>query len=277
VRGRLLDLPCPAKVLQNTGPHGKGLNLLSELFDDSVLQSENPQDLVVTDEGPFVLIPKALIDQLGPQLGAYGLAVYVGLKAHANRQQGMTTFILTETLAKELSIGESTVRRELTRMVDFGLITKQKRFARSSIYCILPVRYHVADSPLPYSALSATIERHNNKNLTRRTEQSRFLPSEPPNPIFVEDVYRYYLASMGKNPKTYELTTSRRKKLDSRFRECIEKTKDAAKAAELMKVSVDNCAASAFHMGNNPSGKKYNDLIDNIFKSYEQMEKWWND
>jgi hypothetical protein len=249
---------------------------VSELFDDTLLQSEVPQDVVISDEGPFVIIPSALISEYGEQLGACGIAVYVGLKSHANRQQGMSTFILTETLAKELNMGESTVRRELTNLSNLGLITKTRRFARSSVYRVLPIRYMVADSPLLGSGQCAIRERYNHKNYNQKniTKESASLYDLKP----IREVFDYYLALMFKNPKLYTLTPPRIEKLKSRFSECLLKTEnDTPRAIELMKTAIDNCANSEFHMGKNERGKKYNDLISNIFKSYEQMEKWWND
>jgi hypothetical protein len=142
---------------------------MSDLFDDTQLDSEVPQDVIIADDGNFTIIPNSIISHYGQKLGAYGLAVYVGLRFHANRSQGMSAFVFTETLAKELNIGESTVRRELTNLSDIGLITKTRRFGRSSVYRILAIRYDIAEQALPRSESSATTELYNKKNLTRGT------------------------------------------------------------------------------------------------------------
>lgn len=165
---------------------------MSDLFDDTQLQSEVPQDLVISDEGPFVIVPVSLISELGKDLGACGVAVYVALKTHANRQQGMTTFILAETLANELDMGESTVRRELTKLSTMGLITKTRRFGRSSVYRVISsFRYNVADVPLLDSGCSAIRERYNHKNLTKRTEPFFLASPENKEPTLHEQVKQY--------------------------------------------------------------------------------------
>jgi hypothetical protein len=45
-----------------------------------------------------------------------------------------------------------------------------------------------------------------------------------------------------------------------------------------MKIAVDALADSDWHMGRDlkTNGKKYCEWEDHLFKSYEQMEKWWN-
>jgi hypothetical protein len=53
---------------------------------------------------------------------------------------------------------------------------------------------------------------------------------------------------------------------------------DLEKAVKLMNVAIDQLAASDWHMGRNPKtdGKKYYEWERHLFKSYEQMEEWWN-
>lgn len=41
-----------------------------------------------------------------------------------------------------------------------------------------------------------------------------------------------------------------------------------------MRVAIDNLTASAWHMGENPSKKKYDSWEKNLFKSTEQLEEW---
>jgi len=95
----------------------------------------------------------------------------------------------------------------------------------------------------------------------------------------LREVFNYYLAILNKNPKTYELTPLRKRKGLTRLRECLDKTGgDLSKAVKLMKIAVDNLAASDWHMGRDPktNGKRYCEWEDHLFSSYERMEKWWN-
>jgi hypothetical protein len=94
-----------------------------------------------------------------------------------------------------------------------------------------------------------------------------------------ESVWHYYLEKTGRNPKTYSLTPTRKRKGLSRLHECLKKTNgDVEAAVSLMKIAVDALADSDWHMGRDlkTNGKKYCEWEDHLFKSYEQMEKWWN-
>lgn len=95
----------------------------------------------------------------------------------------------------------------------------------------------------------------------------------------ISDLFAYYLEKTGRNPKTYTLTSKRKQKAITRFRECLQKTgNDFEKAKQLMRLAIDGLAASDFHMGRDSktNGKKYCEWEEHLFKSYEQMERWWN-
>ena len=65
----------------------------------------------------------------------------------------------------------------------------------------------------------------------------------------------------------------------TRLKECLKKTSgDLEKAAELMRLAIDGLAASAFHMGRDSktNGQRYCEWEKHLFKTYEQMERWWN-
>jgi hypothetical protein len=109
----------------------------------------------------------------------------------------------------------------------------------------------------------------------------RTVPPTPPNKeepsveprAEIKSVYDYYISKTGRNPKLYAFSQARKEKLTTRFQECLKKTdNNPMKAAELMKLSIDGCLANKWW-----SEKGLNDLVAHIFKSYEQMEKWWND
>jgi hypothetical protein len=63
-----------------------------------------------------------------------------------------------------------------------------------------------------------------------------------------------------------------------RLKECIAKTKTLGDAVALMKAAVDGLVSSPWHMGQDAKthGRKYCDWEKNLFKSFEQMEGWWN-
>jgi hypothetical protein len=95
----------------------------------------------------------------------------------------------------------------------------------------------------------------------------------------LQNLWNYYLAKIGGNPKTYSFSTLRKRKGIARLRECLKKTAgDVEAAVGLMKVCVDALAESDFHMGRDPktNGRRYCEWEDHLFKSYERMEKWWN-
>lgn len=109
-------------------------------------------------------------------------------------------------------------------------------------------------------------------NGTRTTE-----PDE--SEIVKTQVWPYYLSTFGRSEKSYSWTDLRRLKGVSRYRECRQKTRgDPGRAVELMKLAIDRMAESDFHTGRSAksNGKKYIDWELHLFKSREQMERWWN-
>jgi hypothetical protein len=96
----------------------------------------------------------------------------------------------------------------------------------------------------------------------------------------LDGVWTYYLDKIGRNPKTYEFTPMRKRKGLARLKDCLKKTAgDVNRAVELMKVCVDSLVASDWHMGRDPkgNGKRFCGWEKHLFKSYEQMEGWWNE
>jgi hypothetical protein len=91
----------------------------------------------------------------------------------------------------------------------------------------------------------------------------------------VKTIFSYYLQQTGRNPKLYTLTDQRMEKGLARLRDCLKKTDgDISKAEELMRICVDNLAASDFHTGKNDRNREYTDWIAHLFKSTEKLE-WW--
>jgi len=124
---------------------------------------------------------------------------------------------------------------------------------------------------------------HRNEIVTPSNQSKAELKHISSNPAGLDDavseIFGYYLEKTGRNPKTYELTTARRKKAISRLKECLEKTGgDIEKAKALMKLAVDGLVASDWHMGRDPktNGKRYCEWEEHLFGSFEKMERWWN-
>jgi hypothetical protein len=80
-----------------------------------------------------------------------------------------------------------------------------------------------------------------------------------------KQVHAWYCEVMERDPNQYKLSDARKKKIMSRLQEF--------KISELW-AAITALSWSDWHMGENPKGEKYNDLIENLFKSYEQTDKW---
>jgi len=93
----------------------------------------------------------------------------------------------------------------------------------------------------------------------------------------LKDVWQHYLTATHHDPKLNTFTSIRKKIGMARLQECLAKASSPENAVKLMKVTIDAIAKSDFHMGRDAktNGKKYNDWENHIFKSLEQMEKWW--
>jgi hypothetical protein len=92
------------------------------------------------------------------------------------------------------------------------------------------------------------------------------------------EVWNYYLTMTNRSPKMNTFTVIRKRKGLARLKECLTKTGgNIENAVKLMKIAIDKIAASDFHMGRDQKtdGKKYNDWENNVFRSLEQMEGWW--
>lgn len=100
---------------------------------------------------------------------------------------------------------------------------------------------------------------------------------DPLTPALAE-VWNHYLTTTNRNPKLNTFTSTRKKKGIVRLQECLDKAGgNLPNAVNLMKLAIDKLAASDFHMGRDPktNGVKYNSWEDNVFRSAEQMEGWW--
>jgi uncharacterized protein YdaU (DUF1376 family) len=95
----------------------------------------------------------------------------------------------------------------------------------------------------------------------------------------LDDIWQHYLTATNRIPKLNAFTPIRKRKGLKRLKECLVKTKgNLENAVKLMKLAIDKIAQSDFHMGRDSktNGKQFNSWEDNIFRSYEQLEGWWN-
>jgi uncharacterized protein YdaU (DUF1376 family) len=94
----------------------------------------------------------------------------------------------------------------------------------------------------------------------------------------VESVFSYYLGKTNRNPKTYTLTSTRRKQGEARLAERMKvNDSDLSASAADLRQAIDALVASDFHMGRDPKsqGKKYCEW-DNVFRSEDQLQEWLN-
>lgn len=204
--------------------------------------------------------------------------------------------ILPHILARMVGTSTEDVQRLLEELESAGVFSRTED---GVIYS----RRMVKDERLRESRANGGIQSLNNPNVPRPkddrkdTSEVSFPPSFGGSPSSssssskntisnpdgfddaVKVIFGYYLERTGRNPKTYEFTAMRKKRGIARLRDCLRKTHgDLGKAKELMRIAVDGLVASDFHMGSDPksAGKKYCDWENHLFKSYEQMEGWWN-
>ena len=89
-------------------------------------------------------------------------------------------------------------------------------------------------------------------------------------------IWRVYVEKLGRNPKAYTFTASRRRMGMARVNEALKMADGSAdKAKALLEIAVEQLALSDFHnaRGKYVGGTKYNDW-DIIFRSAEQFEKF---
>jgi hypothetical protein len=85
---------------------------------------EQPSEIIDSRRTYTFYVDDALIDHFAPQIGVYGIAVYVLLVRHAKNHQAFPS--LTR-ITERLSISRRTAQRTLTDLEKAGLITIKKR------------------------------------------------------------------------------------------------------------------------------------------------------
>jgi uncharacterized protein YdaU (DUF1376 family) len=116
---------------------------------------------------------------------------------------------------------------------------------------------------------------------TEEIRKEKTLSSNPPDTDdrkIVRSVFAYYLERAGRNPSLYTLTEKRMKIGLTRLKECKARVRgDPARAEAAMKDAINGLMTSKFHAGDNADRKKYQEWEDHVFRSQEQMEKWWRE
>jgi DNA-binding MarR family transcriptional regulator len=80
----------------------------------------------VRRKGQWCWLDTAIVAAYGPQIGAYGIAVYVALATHASHDT-QTCFPSIKLLARETRLSRTTVKTTLRRLEALGLVTIQAR------------------------------------------------------------------------------------------------------------------------------------------------------
>lgn len=83
------------------------------------------------------------------------------------------------------------------------------------------------------------------------------------NPIYI--IYNHWLETMHKPPASTKLTPKRKKAVTARLKDGY--------TVDQIKQAIDGCARDPFHMGDNTSSKRYNDL-ELICRSGEKLESF---
>lgn len=89
--------------------------------------------------GHWAWFHHAVIDDYGPELGPYGIAVYICLCRHADREEA--TFVGQKTVAREIGAGRTAVNQAVAKLRALGLVEvedrQDERGRTTSIYTLL--------------------------------------------------------------------------------------------------------------------------------------------
>jgi hypothetical protein len=81
----------------------------------------------------------------------------------------------------------------------------------------------------------------------------------------INTIFNFYIKESGRDPSRYKLTSRRKQKINARL-------KDGFTVAQ-MTAAIQAVLTNPWNMGENPQGKRYIELDDHVFNSYEQTEK----
>lgn len=167
-------------------------------------------------------------------------------------------------IAMRTCMSERAVQSAIRWLVDAGILSKDERLGRSTVFTITPAAYappqdmhptpaNPAPPPpqMPHPTPAAPAP--------RTVKEPKVEPPKEPTSL-VTEVFDHWRVKM----------SSPRSKMDSNRRTLIT---NALKLypAEVLKLAIDGCAGSSFHMGKNDTGKKYNGL-DLILRNAEKID-----
>jgi hypothetical protein len=179
--------------------------------------------------------------------------VLIALAWHANAQ-GEHAYPSNESMQRKTSLSERTIRDALRRLEAEGWIEfvglSPKRTRQYRLMVSKGARAAGGEScPLEgaRAAPERSIERSNEEENARAPAQAPLAPSLDA----VQDVWQHYVAVMERRGRGAELGREERRLIE-----------DALKVATVdeLKVAIDGCRASEFHMGRNERRKRYNQL-----------------
>lgn len=177
-----------------------------------------------------------------------------------------------ELISQECGITRSSTISHINHLVNLGLVTKTKRFdnkgfRRSTLY-----QLNITDMPIIQSLKSqrrknqrrdfenqgpdfdtSNVQNLDGNIIERSLEQSK-------EPTAIVEVFSYWQEVL-QHPKA---------KLDKKRNLKIKEALKLYSVADL-KLAIDGCAASKFHMGENKNKRKY-DGIDLIFRDADRIE-----
>jgi hypothetical protein len=152
-------------------------------------------------------------------------------------------------IAMRTCMSERAVQSAIRWLVESRILSKDERKGRSTVFTITPAAYAPPHMPHPTPADAAP----------RTVKEPKVEPSKETTSL-VTEVFDHWRVKM----------SSPRSKMDSNRRTLIT---NALKLypADVLKLAIDGCAGSTFHMGKNDTGKKYNGL-DLILRNAEKID-----
>lgn len=177
--------------------------------------------------------------------------------------------LVNHTKQSKSPLGRDGVYAVINELVDAGFIQRQQKSTDGGKFG--NIEYTVYDEPLPANPYTANpfpanpIQLNTENILNTKDNQKTIMSTNQVDDCsnLVSDVYEYWRSAM--NMKRTRPTSGRIAKIKARIKDGYD--------YQQMTRAIDGCANSPFHMGQNDSGIKYND-ITLIFRSAEKLEQF---
>jgi hypothetical protein len=117
---------CADVICDHIGRQGEQEALQSPVQSAPPVPLETPRPLRTRRPGEWFWVDTAIVATYGPQIGAYGVAVYVALASHA-KGKTQDCWPSIARLASELSLSRATVKRTLRKLREVKLIATNAR------------------------------------------------------------------------------------------------------------------------------------------------------